>query len=163
MLHNARARAHAKMRDIDAAVRAIGHSDEIFSHAAEGEDAPWMSYYDRAQHHGDTGHALFDLTILAGHSPAAAADRLKIAIEEHGDGYVRSRALSGTKLASLRMATGDPQEAVTVGHRALDEVGRLRSQRAVDDVQELRRIAASRSRNAGVADLRERIRTTVQA
>jgi transcriptional regulator with XRE-family HTH domain len=163
MLHNARARAHAKMRDIESAVRAIGHSDEIFSHAAEGEDAPWMSYYDRAQHHGDTGHALFDLTILAGHSPAAAADRLEIAIEEHGDGYVRSRALSGTKLASLRMATGDPQEAVTVGHRALDEVGRLRSQRAVDDVQELRRIAASRSRNAGVADLRERIRTTVQA
>ncbi|MFF0125875.1 helix-turn-helix domain-containing protein [Streptomyces mirabilis] len=163
MLHNARARAHAKMRDIDEAVRAIGRSDEIFSHATEGEDAPWMSYYDRAQHHGDTGHALFDLTLLAGHSPTAAAGRLEIAIREHGDGYVRSRALSGTKLASLRMAAGDPQEAVTVGHRALDEVGRLHSQRAVDDVQELRRIAASRSRNAGVADLRERIRTTVQA
>ncbi|WP_078943198.1 helix-turn-helix transcriptional regulator [Streptomyces aureus] len=163
MLHNARARAFAKMRDIDEAVRAIGRSDEIFAQATVGEDAPWMSYYDRAQHHGDTGHALFDLTLLAGHSPAASAERLEIAIAEHGDGYVRSRALSGTKLASLRMATGDPQEAVTVGHRALDEVGRLRSRRAVDDVQELRRIAASRSRSAGVADLRERIRTTVQA
>lgn len=163
MLHNACARAHAKMRHIDEAVRAVGRSDEIFAHATVGEDAPWMSYYDRAQHHGDTGHALFDLTLLAGHPPAAAAARLEVAINEHGDGYVRSRALSGTKLASLRMATGDPQEAVSVGHRALDEVGRLRSQRAIDDVQELRRIAASRSRNAGVADLRERIRTTVQA
>ncbi|MEW2401348.1 helix-turn-helix transcriptional regulator [Streptomyces sp. NPDC046862] len=163
MLHNARARAHAKMRHIDDAVRAVGRSDEIFAQATKGEDAPWMSYYDRAQHHGDTGHALFDLTLLAGHPPTAAAGRLEVAIDEHGDGYVRSRALSGTKLASLRMATGDPQEAVTVGHRALDEVGRLRSQRAIDDVQELRRIAASRSRNAGVADLRERIRTTVQA
>lgn len=163
MLHNARARAYAKMGNIDGAVRAIGRSDEVFSHAADnGEDAPWMAYYDRAQHHGDTGHALFDLALHAGHPPAAAASRLEIAIKEHRDGYVRSRALSGTKLASLRMATGDPQEAVAVGHRALDEVGRLRSQRAIDDVQELRRIAASRSRNAGVADLRERIRTTVQ-
>ena len=50
--------------------------------------------------------------------------------------------------------TGDPEEAVSVGHRALDEVGRLRSRQAIDDVQELRRIAASRSRNTGVADLR---------
>ncbi|MFC8660642.1 hypothetical protein [Streptomyces sp. NPDC057199] len=163
MLLNACARAHAKMRNIDDTVQAVGRSDEIFANATAGEDAPWMGYYDHAQHHGDTGHALFDLTLLAGHPPAAAAERLEVAISEHGDGYVRSRALSGTKLASLRMATGDPQEAVSVGHRALNEVGRLRSQRAIDDVQELRRIAASRSRNAGVADLRERIRTTVQA
>ncbi|MEV0934316.1 helix-turn-helix domain-containing protein [Streptomyces phaeochromogenes] len=163
MLLNACARAHAKMRNIDDTVQAVGRSDEIFANATAGEDAPWMGYYDHAQHHGDTGHALFDLTLLAGHPSAAAAERLEVAISEHGDGYVRSRALSGTKLSSLRMATGDPQEAVSVGHRALDEVGRLRSQRAIDDVQELRRIAASRSRNAGVADLRERIRTTVQA
>lgn len=122
-----------------------------------------MGYYDHAQHHGDTGHALFDLALRANHSPTLAAQRLQVAIREHTAPYVRSRALSGTKLASLKMATGDPQEAVVVGNRALDEVGRLRSKRAVDDVLELRRIAAPRSRRPEVAELRERIRTTVQA
>ncbi|MFD4576353.1 helix-turn-helix domain-containing protein [Streptomyces sp. NPDC058417] len=171
MLLNACARAHAKMGNAQETLRAIGRSDEAFSHAREGEDEPWMGYYDVAQHHGDTGHALFDLAIQANDPPtvagrrlqAAAARRLQVAIEKHQAPFVRSRALSGTKLASLSMATGDPQEAVTIGHRALDEVGRLRSKRAVEDVLELRRIASSRSRKTEVAELRERIRTTVQA
>lgn len=104
MLHNARVRAHAKMRNTDEAVRAIGRSDEIFSHATEGEDTPWMAYYDHAQHHGDTGHAFFDLALLAGHRPSAAAERLEIAIKEHGDGYVRSR---GTLRDEARITQND--------------------------------------------------------
>ncbi|MFK0154378.1 helix-turn-helix domain-containing protein [Streptomyces sp. NPDC090493] len=171
MLLNACARAHAKMGHVQQTLSVVGRSDESFSRARMGEDVPWMGYYDLAQHHGDTGHALFDLALQANDplTPAgrclqvAAAQRLQVAIKEHQAPYVRSRALSGTKLASLKMATGDPQEAVVIGNLALSEVGRLRSKRAVEDVLELRRIAASRSRRPEVAELRERIRTTVQA
>lgn len=170
-LLNACARAHAKMGHVQETLRIVGRSDDSFSHARPGEDVPWMGYYDLAQHHGDTGHALFDLALQANDpsTPAgrrlqvAAVKRLQVAIKEHQAPYVRSRALSGTKLASLKMATGDPQEAVVVGNRALNEVGRLRSKRAVEDVLELRRIASPRSRRSEVAELRERIRTTVQA
>ncbi|WP_328373254.1 helix-turn-helix domain-containing protein (plasmid) [Streptomyces sp. NBC_00445] len=171
MLFNACARAHAKMGHVQGTLSAVGRSDESVSHARAGEDVPWMGYYDLAQHHGDTGHALFDLALQTNDPPTPAgrrlqvraAQRLQVAIKEHQAPYVRSRALSGTKLASLKMAIGDPQEAVVVGNRALDEVGRLRSKRAVEDVLELRRIAAPRSRSPEVAALRERIRTTVQA
>ncbi|MEU9564062.1 helix-turn-helix transcriptional regulator [Streptomyces sp. NPDC048161] len=161
MLHNATARAWAKMQRPQAALAAIGRSDEVFGLAKNGEDAVWMSYYDNAQHHGDTGHAAFDLALMPGQSSAMATSRLQTAIEEHTDEYVRSRAMSGTKLATLTMATGDPQEAVAIAHRALDEVGRLRSSRAIDDVKSLAKVSARYARNSEVAALRDRINTSV--
>lgn len=161
MLHNARARALAKMGRTQATLAAVGRSDEAVAQARPGQDAPWMGYYDEAQHHGDTGHALYDLALISGHTPHKAVERLQTAINKHTDAYVRSRALSGTKLASLTMATGDPREAAAIGMRALDEVGRLSSRRALDDIKELRRICGKRARIPEVAELRARIRTTV--
>ncbi|WP_105968427.1 helix-turn-helix transcriptional regulator [Streptomyces geranii] len=162
VLHNARARAWAKMRNRQETLAAIGRSDEVFGRAKDGEDAAWMAYYDHAQHHGDTGHAAFDITLLADQPPKLAIARLQTAINGHTDAFVRSRAMSGTKLATLTMAIGDPQEAVSIAHRALNEVGQLRSKRAVTDVQDLARASTKYARRPGVAELRERIRATVQ-
>ncbi|MGW2055909.1 helix-turn-helix transcriptional regulator [Streptomyces sp. NPDC001840] len=161
MLHNARARALAKMGRVQETLSAVGRSDDAFARAETGELVAWMAYYDNAQHHGDTGHALFDTVILADHTPRPAVRRLQTAIREHKDAYVRSRALSGTKLASLTLATGDPREAVTIGHRALDEVGQLSSKRAIDDVRELSHIATKHARIPEVAELRDRIRAVL--
>ncbi|WP_330457467.1 helix-turn-helix domain-containing protein [Streptomyces sp. NBC_00820] len=163
MLHNASARAWARMGRRQEALAAIGRSDDAFSHAAVGEDVAWMSYYDHAQHHGDTGHAVFDLALLARQSTAMAAARLRTAIDGHTDDYVRSRALSGTKLATLIMTTGDPKEAVSIGHQALDEVGRLRSKRAIDDVSCLSRASARYAGDSDVAVLRDRIAAVIRA
>lgn len=161
MLHNARARAWAKMRNPDEALAAIDRSDRIFGRAREGEDAPWMAYYDDAQHHGDTGHAAFDIALMRGGSPELAISRLETAIDGHTDAYVRSRALSGTKLATLTMVTGDPQQAVAIANRALDEVGKLRSRRAVTDMDDLTSASARYARRPDVAELRRRITATV--
>ena len=60
----------------------------------------------------------------------------------YSDAYARSRAISGAKLATLIMATGDPHEACTIGHRAIDDAGQLRSRRAADDLRESRRFAS---------------------
>ncbi|MFG3255239.1 helix-turn-helix domain-containing protein [Streptomyces sp. NPDC048172] len=162
MLHNARARALGKMGRVQETLRSVGRSDEIFARAKQGEDVPWMAYYESAQHHGDTGHSLYDLALLTGHSPRPAARRFEIAINGHADAYARSRAISRTKLASLTMATGNPDEAVDLAHRALDEVGRLRSRRAAEDVHDLDCLA-SRRRGGQIAELRERIRINVLA
>ncbi|MDT0321898.1 helix-turn-helix domain-containing protein [Streptomyces millisiae] len=161
MLHIARARALAKLGTRQATLAAIGHADDAFAKAKEGEDAPWMAHYDYAQHHGDTGHAAFDIAILPGQSSSFAIERLTTAIHHHTDEYVRSRALSATKLATLTMATGDPQEAVAIAHHALDEIGQLRSKRASADVQDLQRVSARYALRPDVAELRERIRTNV--
>ncbi|MFJ8385580.1 XRE family transcriptional regulator [Streptomyces sp. NPDC094438] len=163
MLHNARARAWARMQNPREVLVAIGQSDDAFSNAKAGEDVVWMSYYDEAQHYGDTGHAAFDIALLPGQSSRMATDRLQKAVDGHTEAYVRSRALSRTKLATLTMATGDPQQAAAVAHRALDEVGRLRSKRALEDVKDLRKASAKYARKPEVAELRRRITTTVLA
>lgn len=155
MLHTARARALAKLGRYQDTLAAVGQADEAFGWSDPAEDPPWMSYYDAAQHAGDTGHALFDLSVQ-GHQ-TDAADRLKAAIDGHTAGYVRSRAMSQTKLASLTMAVGDPDEAVGVGLAAVSDAGRLSSRRAAMDLAELRDYSAQHGSTPAVADLRHRL------
>ena len=156
MLRTAQARALGKLGRIQETLTVVGQADDAFAQARPGDDPPWMAYYDQAQHYGDTAHALFDLAI---HDvpDTEAAKRLSAAVEGHGDAYARSRAISGTKLASLLMATGDPREASAAGHCAMDDAGRLRSRRAADDLRELRRLAGRHADLPEVTRLRERI------
>ena len=137
MLHTARARALAKMGNVKGTLTAVGAADDAFADASPDQDPPWMAYYDAAQHAGDTAHALFDLVILAGQDPGQTRQRLGYAVKGHGDAFMRSRALSRTKLASLTMAKGDPQQAVRIGHDALDEACHLTSKRAAEDLRQL--------------------------
>ncbi|MFJ1994265.1 helix-turn-helix transcriptional regulator [Streptomyces asiaticus] len=161
MLHTARARAFGKMGNVRETMAAVGQADDAFTQARPAEDPPWMAYYDAAQHNGDTAHALFDLAILADQDPGRAARRLSAAVQGHTDAFKRSRALSRTKLAALFMAKGDPRQAAQIGHDALDEVGKLTSRRAIDDLQQLGSFAAKHSKVREANVLRERIGATV--
>ncbi|WP_251070351.1 helix-turn-helix transcriptional regulator [Streptomyces sp. ISL-96] len=163
MLHTARARAFGKMGNVRDTMAAVGAADEAFTRARPAEDPQWMAYYDTAQHNGDTAHALFDLAILAGQDPGRAAQRFDNAVKGHADGFNRSRAISRTKLAALMMAKGDPRKAAMIGHDALDEVGRLTSRRARDDLRQLGRFASKHPKIPEASALRERIAATVSA
>jgi hypothetical protein len=159
MLHTARARALAKLGRRQDTLRAVGQADEAFAHTEPAGDPPWMAYYDTAQHAGDTGHALFDLTVQ-GHRTEAPA-RLQTAVDGHTAGYVRSRAMSQTKLASLTMAVGDPDEAARIGLAAVTDAGRLHSRRAAMDLAELRSYAGRHAGVPEVAELRHRLATAL--
>ncbi|MEU9015074.1 helix-turn-helix transcriptional regulator [Streptomyces sp. NPDC048479] len=163
MLHTARARAFARMRNVRDTLAAVGQADEAFADRNAAEDPQWMAYYDDAQHAGDTAHALFDLAVFAGQDPGKAGERFWAAVQGHDPAFARSRAISRTKLASLMMATGDPRQAAVIGHDALDEVGRLTSRRAVDDLRQLGRFAGAHAKLSDAIDLRERIAATVRA
>ncbi len=156
MLHSARARALAKLHRTEEAVRAVGQADDEFAHASPTNDPPWMSYYDAAQHSGDTGHALFDVA-LDGRFVGEARQRLETAVAGHTATFVRSRAISGIKLASLTMATGDPVEAASFGQAALVDAGHVRSRRAADDLRELRTLAEPHRQAGEVEELDARI------
>ncbi len=160
MLHSARARALAKLHRVEEAVEAVGQADEEFSHASPQNDPPWMTYYDAAQHSGDTGHALFDLA-LQGQFATEARSRLQNAVQGHTEAYVRSKAISGIKLASLTMAIGDPSEAAILGSAALLDAGHIRSRRAADDLRELSSFSERHSTTTEVEELRTRIGATV--
>ncbi|ARZ66731.1 hypothetical protein SMD11_1067 [Streptomyces albireticuli] len=162
MLHTARARAYAKLGDTEAALKAIGAADEAFSRRVPEADPPWMAYYDEAQHQGDTGHALYDIA-LAGHHQPTAVERFDTAVKLHTDAYVRSRAMSRTKLAALNMAVGDPREAVAMGELALEDVGQMRSRRAADGLRELAALGYRHRAIPEVVQLRERIQEAINA
>ncbi|WP_228708253.1 XRE family transcriptional regulator [Amycolatopsis keratiniphila] len=156
MLLTARARALAKLHRVSDAVTTVGLADEQFANASPDNDPVWMRYYDKAQHAGDTGHALFDLAV-DGRFVGEARDRLALAVAGHSQPYARSRAISGIKLASLTMRAGDPVEAAQIGARALQEAGTITSRRAADDLRELRTFAQDHRRVSEVAELQSGI------
>lgn len=162
MLHSARARALAKLGRVQEVVMAVGEADDAFAQATPANDPPWMAYYDEAQHSGDTGHALFDLA-LTGRFTTEARERLDAAVNGHSDAFVRSRAISGIKLASLTMATGDPLEAAVFGKAALADAGHIRSRRAADDLRELAGLSEHHRRHTAVAELRDHIDSLLAA
>ncbi len=161
MLHTARARALAKLGRTQDTLRAVGHADDAFARSDPSGDPPWMTYYDHAQHMGDTAHALFDLEVLGARTEAGS--RFAAAVAGHTDAYARSRAISLTKMASLVMATGDPAEAAVTGAQALQQIDHLRSRRALDDLHELGRYASRHTKDADAAELRERIAVAIGA
>ncbi|MGY4103603.1 XRE family transcriptional regulator [Nocardia sp. R16R-3T] len=162
MLHAARARALAKLHRTEDAIRAIGQADDAFAAASPANDPAWMAYYDAAQHSGDTGHALFDIAIQ-GQFAGEARHRLEAAVAGHSAAYLRSRAISGIKLASLTMATGDPSEAAVIGNTALIDAGHVRSRRAADDLRELADAAAPHTGITDVDELHAHVTSTLAA
>ena len=158
MLHTDRARALAKMHRVQEALRALGTADEHFAHANPANDPPYATYYNTAIHAGHTGKALLDLAIL-GHGPGEATSRLEAAVA--GLTTSRSRATCLAKLASLTMATGDPLQAVALGHVALDITSAIHSHQAIEDLRELNLHAAAHQDLEEVAHLRHRIATLV--
>lgn len=140
MLHTTEARVHAKLGDVAATLTAVAKADRDFSRCVPGNDPAWMRYYDSAQHAGDTGHALFDIAVH-GSFVGEARERLSAAVNGHADAAARSRTMSTIKLASLVMATGDRDEALSIAGQAIGRARELKSQRAAEDIAELRRYA----------------------
>jgi hypothetical protein len=161
-LNNARARAFAKMGLTKETLAAIGTSDDLFVRQNRAEEPAWLAYYDNAQHHGDTGHALYDLAVTGLIPAQQAAHRLQVAVAEHPDAYRRSRAMSGSKLAALLTITGDPAEAAVIGNIALDDVGRVRSRRAATDLTRFGNLA-TQHHAPGADELNARIKKALTA
>ncbi|MGH3564508.1 MAG: XRE family transcriptional regulator [Pseudonocardia sp.] len=162
MLHTTRARALSTMHRVRETLTAVGTADDHFAHSDPANDPPFTAGYDAARHARHTGHALFELAML-GHDPARATDRLAAAVVGHTAPYIRSRALSQIKFASLTMATGDPIEAAALGTAALDTAATIRSRRATDDLRELARHATRHPKIDEVTELRQRITTALLA
>jgi hypothetical protein len=151
-----RARAHAKLGNVKECLAAVGAADAAFSHSGPDKELPTMAWYDHAQHHGDTGHALFDLAVAGRRTQAA--QRLAYSIANHTPEYVRSRTMSQIKLASLTMASSDPDQAAAIGAGALAPATSIRSHRVVEDLRELDRYASRHPKVPAVAALRAQLR-----
>ncbi|MEV5766093.1 hypothetical protein AB0L34_16195 [Micromonospora sp. NPDC052213] len=156
MLHTGRARALARMGLGADTVAAVAAADDAFDHIGSEVERPWMTYYDQAQHLGDTGHALFGIA-TSGHAMQEAVQRLRAAVEGHGDAYARSTAQSAVKLASLLMVSGELAEACELGIRTIRDIEGLKSARVIEGLRELVRVSTNRRGAPPVAELCEAI------
>jgi hypothetical protein len=164
MLHTARARAFGKLRNVQGTIAAVGAADDAFAQRRADDEPPWMAYYDEAQHNGDTAHALWDLAVgIEDYDPAQAEQRFLTAVRGHGPQFVRSKAMSCTKLASLVMKRGDPREAAAIGTTAVALSGELTSLRAADDLRQLGQLAGRHSKVPEALALKESIATALAA
>jgi transcriptional regulator with XRE-family HTH domain len=160
LLHTDRGRALARMRRINETLTAIGIADEHFAHVSPDNEPPFMACYSNVRHAQLTGQPLAELAIL-GRDPGEATNRLTAAIAGHAISNARAQAVCLIKLAILTMAIGDPVQAATIGHQALDLAGTIRSRRVADDLRELARYTTAHQHLDEVAHLRYRIRALV--
>ena len=158
LLHTDRSRTLAKMHRVQESLRAIGTADEHFTDVTN--DPP--SFYTAARHNQLTGASLADLAML-GRDPGEATNRLTAAAADHAADEVRSRALCLAKLASLTMVTGDPLQAATIGHQALEVTDSIHSYRAAEELRDLSRYAIAHQHLEEVEHLRHRIATLLYA
>ncbi len=158
-LHIQRGRSLVKMRRVNEALTAIGTAEDHFAYFTPDNEPPSLAFYNPARHAQCTGEPLADLAIL-GRDPGEATDRLAAAAAPTG-GNTRTQAVCLAKLASLIMATGDPLQAATIGHAALDAAGTIRSRNVTVELRELARYAAAYEHLDEVSHLRQRIATLV--
>lgn len=153
MLLTGRARALALLGRVEDTWRCVRAADEQFCRAHPQDDPPWMRYYDLPQHLGDTGHALFDVAVPHGQYVTEATRRLSTAVQTHQAQYTRARTMSGLKLATLALRTGDPEQAAAHGARAMNDLRGIRSARADQLAQELHTATTRHLRAPGVPEL----------
>jgi hypothetical protein len=161
MLHTDRGLALARMHRGSETLSAIGTADDHFAHFTPDNEPSFLAaYYNPARYASLAGQPLADLAILLGSDPRAATDRLTAAAAGHNNSN-RSRAVCLAKLACLTMATGDPIQAVTIGHEALDAARTIRSRQATDHLRELARHTTRHPKIDEVTTLNQRITTAL--
>ncbi|WP_040866978.1 hypothetical protein [Nocardia exalbida] len=154
MLSALRAQYLAAMKRPDEALFEVARADEYFAQRSPATDAPWLCFYDEAEHLGSTGKALIPIAHTR-HRIELAAPRIRQAVELQAAEYPRSQTFSLTRLATLTMQLGDPKEAVALGIRAATQAGQLDSHRIHNELQRLAAASSPHRRMSDVVELRE--------
>jgi ATP/maltotriose-dependent transcriptional regulator MalT len=156
MLGALRAQFLAAIGRPDAALTEVARADEQFAERTPDTDAPWLCYYDEAEHMGSTGKALIPVAQARGRIELAAP-RIQRAVQLQRDDYPRSRTFSLTRLATVTMRLGDPQVAAAIGLEAAENAKLFHSRRIHDELNALAEAAAVHRRIEDVAELRHAI------
>lgn len=153
MLGALRAQFLSAVGRTDAALTEVARADEHFAERTPETDAPWLCYYDEAEHMGSTGKALIPVA-EARRRIELAAPRIQRAVQLQSEDYPRSRTFSLTRLATLTMRLGDPSEAAKLGFQAAQNAKLFSSQRIRDELNGLAEAASAHRRIDDVAELR---------
>jgi hypothetical protein len=160
MPETVRARSLAKVGRPEDSYGAVLAAEEHFSHQNPADDPPWIAYFNAPDLASDAGHALLDGALDGRHTDDARS-RLQQSIDSYPPAQARGRAFSTAKLAILELRVGDPHVGVALAEQALNAASQLSSQRAHDDLVEMRSALKLRNDVPGTTDLRTRLTQTI--
>ncbi|WP_147268069.1 XRE family transcriptional regulator [Spongiactinospora rosea] len=155
MLSAVRSRALAQLSRDQEAIAAVGLADDLFADITAIDTSGPLHWYDAAEHAGETGHTLAELS----HAPSREEGirRLTTAAATHRDTSARARAFTLLLVARLHIAGADPHEGAAIGAEIVDRAASVRSHRIRDYLIDLRKTTRQHPKISEMADLRDRI------
>jgi hypothetical protein len=156
MLAAMEACAHAARGDASPCLRALTDADRAFERSNPSEDPPWVDF-DEGGLAGHLARSFRDLN-----RPREAEQFAVRSIQLCRPTHLRTRVQRYAILASANAQQGNLEGACAVGRQALEEMGRLRSKRTLDDVARLIEVVgANRSQTTDdfIKDAREALKS----
>ncbi|MVO85917.1 transcriptional regulator [Streptomyces sp. p1417] len=153
------ARALALLGDKSAAAHAVTRSEREYARVDLDSEPEWAAFIDPAYLHGEHANTFRDL------GDAEAAEEHARRSIEHAAGQKRARrgAMSQAALAVSHLQRRDLEAAYSAGIRTLKLSSRVKSSRAVEAVQDLRKRMQPFGGHRLVADFNDRARELVAA
>jgi transcriptional regulator with XRE-family HTH domain len=159
LLHANLAWAHALVGDNRQVATEIARARDEFGRAQMDNPPAWLSFFDSAELQALRGTALAYLPEPTPQQRQEAIDKLSLSSALRELPMARSRAFEMTMLAWMLLENGDKEQALRVGHEAVDMALQLRSQRVVDRLAPLRLALERYSNDDDLDTLAERIRS----
>jgi hypothetical protein len=139
MLYGAEAASLAALGQRQDALAALARSTDAFGRIAADREPEWMRFYDRGELLAQYGRVYRDLARTDRRYAPEAVRWVQEAVAAFGPQNVRSTVLNEVGLCSALFLADDPQQALAVGNRVINQASRLTSRRVVDRVRNLRR------------------------
>ncbi|MBA4864930.1 transcriptional regulator [Streptomyces sp. PSKA54] len=134
MFYAAEARGHALMGEARAAQAVIGKAVSAMEQAdpGSGDDPAWIAHFDEAYLADELAHCHRDLG-----QPDAAGRQAEESLARHPQSRVRRRAIGLVLLATAQVQKREVEQACHTGLQAIELLGRLRSNRGAEYLEDL--------------------------
>lgn len=151
--------AYGMLNKADQAQKMIGRTKDEFARADISEAPDWVRFFNENDLHCMIGSAQDALAVFdpGKHAPIAVAETMK-SNAAYGADMQRSHVFGLSFQATNHIRSGDLQEGIKVGRRALQIGEHVKSQRVADRLRPLQVEAAKHRMNSDARDLIEDIK-----
>lgn len=139
LLWGAEAASAAALGDHRTAVMTLGKASDQFDRISQEREPDSMGFYDRGELLAQYGRVYRDKARQDGRHAPEAVRWVEAAIASFGTANVRSTVLNEVGLCSALFLADEPERALAVGARVMEQAREIRSRRVLDRVVNLRR------------------------
>lgn len=139
LLWGAEAASAAALGDHRTAVTTLGKASDQFDRISQEREPDWMGFYDRGELLAQYGRVYRDKARQDSRHAPEAVRCVEAAIASFSTANVRSTVLNEVGLCSAHFLADEPERALAVGARVMEQSRGISSRRVLDRVVNLRR------------------------